>query len=187
MRTCVFAALILCCCISVADEERPNVPIVASGGDGTCYAKAVPVDVSGGKGATTIYNVKRGDDERAETYNWYAPGLHLLCNVWRHGRSQTTVARMGRWARGSEANDKDLAVAFYANGKLLNSYSTLDIAGTPDNVGASFSHYQVFGSVEGFQWTDSSKLEFRATRIDGTTVRFDPETGAILGKMDGAP
>lgn len=187
MRASLVVALLLCCGTAIADEERPNVPIVASGYDGTCYAKSVPASVIGSEGTTTIYNVKARDDERAETYEWYAPQLHLLCNVWSDGRSQTTIARMGPWARGWEANDNDLAIAFYADGKLLHSYSTLDIALKPDNVGGSISHYRVFHTVEGFQWTDSSELEFRATRVDGTLLRFDPKTGSILRNSGSTP
>lgn len=94
-----------------------------------------------------------------------------------HGRSETTVVRMGPWADGGRANRTDLALAFYLNGKLVKQYSTLDIAGKPDDVGRSVSHYTVFSSVDGFQWQDDGALDFIATRVDGMRMRFAADTG----------
>lgn len=161
----------------MADEARPNAPIVAAGDDGTCYAKSVPAGIAGQRGTTTVYNVAASKDVRVSTYDWYSSHIHLRCNAWRNGRSETTVVRMGPWAEGHRANRTDLALAFYVNGKLVKQYSTLDIAGKPDDVGGSVSHYTVFSSVDGFQWQDDGALDFIATRVDGMRMRFAADTG----------
>ena len=82
------------------------------------------------------------------TYDWFSQEIHLNCHVMRNGVPGVSVVRFGPWARGHEASDDDLAVAFYFNGKKMASYSNLDIAGTPGNVDASVSHYGVFGKID---------------------------------------
>jgi hypothetical protein len=90
-----------------------------------------------------------------------------------------------------------LAVAFYKNGQLLKSYSTLDIIETPDlddtgqvrneSVSVSVSHYGVFqsdpemvrvvqqdGPVFSESWT------ITATTIDGRELVFSVTSGELV-------
>ena len=92
-----------------------------------------------------------------------------------------SAVQFGPWARGQQASASQLAIAFHAGGRLLRSYSTLDIAGRPDNVSASVSHYTVIRDVEGFATDDAGRVVFRVTTIDGRRLTFDPATGAQLG------
>ena len=163
-----------------ADEPRPNETIVASGDDGSCYAKSIPADFTSQRGTTTIYNVEKSKDVPTATYNWYSLRIHLSCNIWRNGRSETTVVRVGPWNDGHRANKNDLAIAFYLNGKLLKKYSTLDISGKPTNVSGSVSHYTVFSSIDGFQRQGHGRLDFIATRVDGVQMRFSSDTGQMI-------
>jgi hypothetical protein len=104
-----------------------------------------------------------------------------MCNVGRPNEQVgTSVVQFGPWARGSRANANDLALAFYFGGKLARRYSTLDIAGSPDHVSSSVSHYTVISRVEGYKWRGSNFYAFEVVTVDGRTLSFDPTTGDML-------
>lgn len=171
----MFVGLLLVPVTSMADTLRENVPYVVAGYRGSCYAKSVPAESYGQRGKTTIYSVEASNDVAEFTYDWYSNGIYVSC------MGRTLVVRMGPWAIGRRANKSDLALAFYLDGKLLKRYSTLAIAGKPSNVSASVSHYVVFSSVDGFQWPqDANQMDFIATRIDGTRMRFSSLTGELV-------
>lgn len=169
-----------------ADMEAPNWAfVVGSTTDGTTargghYAKCIPEGLFGTNGVTRIYRVGKDQDVLEHTYGWYAPQVYLS------GASEkTSVVRMGPWNRGREAGANDLALAFYYDGHLLKSYSTLDIAGRPDNVKASVSHYRWCQQVGGYGWVASPSSGrliwvFTLETIDGRTLSFDVRTGAIV-------
>jgi hypothetical protein len=71
------------------------------------------------------------------------------------------------------------AIGFYLNGKVLKEYSTLDIAGSPENVSWSESHYRVFRKILGYRFTDQDSWDFDVEVIDGTKLIFDTRTGII--------
>jgi hypothetical protein len=130
---------------------------------------------------------EKDQDVLEHTYGWYATQVYVS------GASEkTSVVRMGPWIRGREASAHDLALAFYYDGQLLKSYSTLDMAGRPDNVKASVSHYGWCQQVGGYGWIVSPSSRrliwvFTLERIDGRTLSFDVRTGAIVssGKPQG--
>jgi hypothetical protein len=94
------------------------------------------------------------------------------------GRHVVAIVRFGPWSRGIEARADHLAIAFHAGGRLLRSYSTLDIAGVPENVSRSVSHYSVLEpQVEGFV-PDGDRMVFRVRTVDGRRLTFEPSTGA---------
>lgn len=163
---------------AIADEERGNRPIVAASHDGECYAKAVPADLFDQIGKTTIYAVEVEHDRPIESFEWYSRAIHLACGVYLEGKSRVLVVRLGPWSRGSEASDDDLALEFYSDGDLKARYSTLDIAGSQDNVHGSVSHYVVFREVSGFGFSSRDQtFGFFATRVDGQRLFFDPKDG----------
>ena len=84
---------------------------------------------------------------------------------------------MGTRLRGQRANDADLALAFYMDGKLIKRYSTLDLAGRPENVSPSESHYLVISEVLGFRRGKSNDYTFSIRLINGRSMIFDPATG----------
>jgi hypothetical protein len=163
-----------------ADEEAGNLPHVQSDTYGRCYAKSLPDEFYGEAGETRIYQVERGADLLLDRYDWFAQQIYLQCNMTRDGDAGASIVRLGPWPRGQEATDDQLAIAFYFRGKLLRSYSTLDIAGAPDNVAASVSHYQVIADVPGYRWIDGNQYAFDIVTIDGRTLSFDPVTGDQL-------
>ncbi len=163
-----------------ADTEALNDPYVKAGPYGQCYAKAVPDEQLGEDGVTRLYEVSAEEDELLATYDWFSQQIYLNCHVMRNGAPGVSVVRFGHWPSGHEANENDLALALYFNGEHLASYSTLDIAGTPDNVDASVSHYMVFSNVIGFRYTKSGdSQEFVVETSDGRTLAFDTATGKL--------
>ncbi len=87
------------------------------------------------------------------------------------------VVSMGPWARGHQASADALALAFHFDGKTVREYSTLDIAGRPDNVSASVSHYTVIEEVLGFRWVRGNEYVFEVRTTDGRMLAFDAVTG----------
>jgi|CXWL01.1.fsa_nt_gi hypothetical protein len=167
-----------------ADDEASNQPLVVASEYGNCYAKSIPSASYGNEGQTRVYIVETGADTLVTTYDWYANRLFLECNVAdSSGVTALSVVAFGPWARGQEARDDVLALAFYWNGRLLRRYSTLDIARRPNNVSASVSHYSVIDEVLGYQWADGNRYHFAIRTIDNRVITFDPGAGTIVSSV----
>jgi hypothetical protein len=166
-----------------ADEEVANRPQLVSSEYGGCYARSVPEESHGQKGTTTVFRVeRRPPDTLLDQYDWYSQQIYIECAVGGEREpAGVSVVRLGPWARGYLANPDDLAIAFYLNGRLLRRYSTLDIAGKPENVFSSKSHYVVFTEISGYRRIDSDRYAFDVTTTDGRAIAFDAATG---GRMD---
>lgn len=162
-----------------ADEEAVNAPHIAVDASGRCYAKSVPAATYGSAGTTSVYRVESGADRLIESYPWYAATIHLQCYTPGLSGDAVSIVQLGPWARGRQATAGHLAIAFHANGRLLRSYSTLDIAGAIDNVSASTSHYRVFDVIDGYVFESATSRPFRLKTIDGRTLTFDPATGNL--------
>ncbi|MBO0861100.1 MAG: hypothetical protein J2P21_21975, partial [Chloracidobacterium sp.] len=113
-----------------ADDEASNIVYIKSSKYGRIYAKCIPAELYGSKGVTKIYLVKEGEDKLESSYPWYSKEVYLSDRP-----GGVSVVRLGPWARGQTAKREDLAIGFYLSGETLKEYSTLDIAGTPYNVG----------------------------------------------------
>lgn len=179
-------AVVLLICAAVppaaADQEAGNIPHVRAGTHGRCYAKSVPEEYWGQRGVTRLYRVAEGADVLIASFPWYSQELRLHCNISRNGRLGASLVRFGPWARGHRASADDLALAFYFDGELLARYSTLDIAGRPDNVEASVSHYVVIAKVGGYRRLGPgapNAYAFDIETTDGRTLSFDPTTGRL--------
>jgi hypothetical protein len=171
---------------SHADTESLNwIFVAASTTDGTTwhgdrYAKCIPDGSSGINGVTKIYRVEKDRDVLEHTYGWYTTQIYLS------GASEkTSVVRFGRWNSGHEASTNDLALAFYYDGRLLKSYSTLDIAGKPDNVSTSVSHYTWSETIRGYGYINSPSSDdliygFTLKTKDGRILCFDVKTGEVI-------
>jgi hypothetical protein len=150
---------------------------VVAGEYGQCYAKAVPKGSWGQEGSTKVYVVRDAVDQLVHTFDWYAPTIYIRCAV--APKYAISVVQMGPWARGQSASHGDLAFAFYYDGKLVRSYSTLDIAGLPDKVSRSVSHYAVIRKVLGYADKGNSTI-FEVETEDGKRLAFDAATGEAV-------
>jgi hypothetical protein len=185
-RICTLVALVALAVPAWADEEAANAPYVAVDESGSCYAKSEPSGSYGSAGTTSVYRVASGADTLLGTYPWYSRRIYLQCNT-PGVQGGVSIVQFGPWARGRQANASHLALAFHANGRLLRSYSTLDIAASPDNVTASVSHYQVVRDVEGYVYAGSTPAVFRLGTIDGRHLTFEPATGNLLSTTPARP
>jgi hypothetical protein len=144
--------------VTLADQEASNVAHVTAGPYGRCYAKSVPEHVYDPEnaprqaGRTDVYRVESEDDVLLERFPWFSQKLFLRCGPG----GEFWLVRVGPWHRGERPRQDHLAVAFYKDGQLLKSYSTLDIVKIFDQddtspprheaVSVSVSHYSVFQS-----------------------------------------
>ena len=169
---------LLICLPLLADDEAGNTAHVAASEYGQCYAKSIPAESYGNAGRTLIYRVTEGADELVHEYGWFSQQIYLACNA-SDSKSPTGVAAvsMGPWARGHEASEDVLALAFHFDGKTVRKYSTLQIAVKPENVSQSVSHYTVIDEVLGFRWVRSNEYVFEVRTTDGRTLTFDAVTG----------
>lgn len=191
-RLITYAATLLALSIAQpahADDEASNRAYVAASQYGNCYAKSIPSEGYGTAGQTHVYSVERDADRLVQTYDWFAPQLRLECNVSgaNGGPVGLSIVQIGPWPRGREANAEALALAFYWNGELMRRYSTLDIAGEPDNVSASVSHHTVIEEIVGYTWRDGDMYTFTIRATDGRTITFEASSGAILSATPAAP
>jgi hypothetical protein len=167
-----------------ADDEASNVPVIAVDQWGRCYAKSVPSESYGSAGSTRVYAVTARADVLLDSYSWYANQIRLACNVSAPGeQSGTSIVQFGPWARGQKASEQALALAFHFRGRLLRRYSTLDIAGSPDGVSASVSHYTVIRQVDGYKTNASNRLVFEVVTVDGRRLTFEPTTGELVASV----
>jgi hypothetical protein len=169
--------------LAFADEEAANRPYVRSDEWGQFYAKSVPAESYGLRGATTVYQVQPGADLPVYAYEWYSPELYLAGFA---GTQTVYVIQIGAWPRGREASAQHPAIAFYKNDQLIKAYSTLDIAGEPKNVSPSVSHYSVFGERHGFRRPFGNQLIFEIERHTGELLSYNPDTGLLITPEDEA-
>lgn len=89
------------------------------------------------------------------------------------------LVRMGPWSPGHTPKKDHLAVAFYMNGKLLKSYSTVSLVKDPTKVMASVSHYMWQAPQNALSPGLDYDNKFKLQTIDGWTYEFDATTGDI--------
>ena len=181
---CVLAVLGLATW-SCGDRPAPATTRVFASSNGYWYARTTPAStIACTEGTTRVYRVNhfgRGDgqDQLAHEFDWYAPQLYLHAIA-----GNLSIVRFGCWPHGQLASDDQLALVLYWNGKEVRTFSTLDIAGHPNNVDSSVSHHTVFSTVHGFKtrWSHEHQKaieSFEVQTIDGRTLAFDLKTGAV--------
>jgi hypothetical protein len=92
--------------------------------------------------------------------------------------ADVSVVRLGEWPKGSQASAGTVALSIYRGDTLIKEFSTLEIAGKPDNVRRGAVHYEVFDDMLGFMWK-SGRLAFQARRVDGQVVTIDMYSGKL--------
>lgn len=159
-----------------ADSEARPYPYITASEFGTCYFKMLPEqtdqfpDREKGHGFCYKAGFGRQDLVLWETDGWYSFEVYLSDDC-------KYLARMGDWARGSIPSNKHLAVAFYKEGILLQSYSTKDLIRNPLAVQKSVSHYQWEAEPAKFDhW--QNRLEI--VTIEGKKYVFDITTGNVV-------
>ena len=180
MKTIIYllSAMLFFTTTTYADEEASNSLYISA--NGPWYAKSIPHESYGTKGRTDVYLATEKADSLQYTYDWYSPGK-LRLKQWAWGVS---VVRFGPWQRGSKASEDDLALAFYNGNELLASYNTLDLAGKPESVSTSTSHYTVIKKIHGYRWLGSNDYVFEIETEDGRTISFDIATGKVKPKSE---
>ena len=165
--------------LAFADDEAPNPFYVTA--NGPMYAKSVPAEHYGTEGKTYVYvadtdtdnfQPEVNTDRLLYTFDWYSP-FRLYLGFYG------SMIRLGPWPRGSQASEDDLAIALYHEDKLLASYSTLDLAGSPDAVERSVSHYVIIREIRGYRWLPGNKGLFELETTNGELLSFDVATGAM--------
>ena len=181
MRRIFFAAVLLWALPALGDQEASNVAIVRASEYGQCYAKSVPDELYGAAGTTTVFLVGKEQDAPLHSYDWFSQQIFIACNV-SDSKTPTgvSVVRLGPWSRGRVARADQLAIGFYFKGRMLKEYSTLDIAGSPENVSASVSHYTVIEKVLGYRQLGGNHALFDVETVDGRTISFDAASGEIV-------
>lgn len=182
MRKSLIALLVaLCCSCARADEPIEPYPYVSASVNGKYYFKMLPpvFDRSGSSwkevtpGSGTLFAVSAiGQDKPLwNTSGWYA----LYTFVSYDGKY---LVRMGDWPVG-EPSKEHLAIAFYENGKLIKSYSTIDILKNPSHAPHSVSHYQYLKQTIGFR---PYTYEFTIRTVEDIEYTFDVRNGNVIAE-----
>jgi len=156
-----------------ADLVAPPAPYVVSSQDGKYYFKMIPNKKDTwnyAKAKGTLYEVRAGKDKLVySVFGWYAYQVFISNN----GKY---LIRMGDWASG-EPKAGDLAVAFYEDGKIKKSYSTVDLRKNPAQVPRSISHYKWLEDVStSYLSTDM----FSVVTVEKVEITFNIISGEIM-------
>jgi hypothetical protein len=173
-------AALLCSCAR-ADEVSAPYAYVSASTDGRCYFKMLPDAKEpymwDRNGSGTMYAVSAAGADKPlwSVSGWYAFSTYVAYD-------SRYLVRMGNWPPG-EPSKEHLAIAFYESGKLIRSYSTLDLLKNPAGVPKSVSHYQYLKEVIGFK-EDLGKFTIRT--VEDVEYTFDIRTGNIVSEKRAA-
>lgn len=158
-----------------ADSVQSPYPKTTTSEMGLAVFVMLPVfqgnDVKWGDGKGIMYALKVDGsfEKKWDVSGWYAHGVIPSDDA-------EFLVRMGDWPEGDRPTKEDLAVAFYRRGKLVRSYSTLDLVKDVTKVRRSVSHYQWLAEGKRSYIHDTT---FVLTTIDGRCIVFDLTSGAI--------
>ena len=189
----LFILILLCGPISaMADSERMAEHYKVYSADKRCMAATFPdwdrlIDVENRK------IVPNPEGERTEVYvlglngnktlkaklNEYAHSMYVRCYQKHDGKTSVLLIRGHGWPRGTRASDSVNAYSFYLDGKLMNRYSTLDIALFPANVAPFLSHHSIQKKQPEINIGPDGQEVFQVFTVDGRTVSFDLPSGRI--------
>jgi hypothetical protein len=172
--------LLLLAVISLlADSPAPAKRFTVYSADKSVRVDSIPKDTFGSKGKTQVFDVTHRK-KLLYQFDWYANGLRV-----ERTPSGISLIRFGAWPWGQKASRDVPAFSFYLGEKLLKSYSTLDIAGDPDNVISSVSHHIYAHGERAIRYNaQQRRFELGIERIDGRFLTFDIETGEMLSNID---
>ncbi len=130
--------------VSFADTIGPSSFYITVAPDRKHYARCIPEkpDNQSEAGKTLVFLATPTGDKLIHEFDWYSPNIFI--------GYRASIVRLGPLYRGKAASPDHLAISFYDQaGKLLKRYSTLDLAGRPENVSASTSRYTVIKETVG--------------------------------------
>lgn len=166
--------------VTTADSPAPPTPRITTSQSGehifvSTPNAETPWDTRKAQGVAYHLDSSGNLKESWRIDGWYSFSTFLL-NDGRH------LVRMGPWNVGYKPEAEDLAIAFYEDGKLIKSYSTVELVKDPSKVHVSSSHYDWLTDWD--QTTHAPKLaandSFTLTTADGIHYKFDARTGNIL-------
>jgi hypothetical protein len=186
-----------------ADSPAPNRQYTVKGHGGNCSALVIPFDSWKKQGVTLIYDDQNfqipdvGDAPYpSAALMRYSHSIEVFCNQTRlieppsnkaeipeppRIESGVSVIVYGPWSFGHQASKDHIAFQYYwvpleGEPVLLKTVSTLDIAGNPDNVQATVSHYFYgsYGKPEESGCIPNRSCDYilPITTVDGKKRRF---------------
>gem|GEM_PF-5590810 len=180
----IFLIAQLSACLAVAKEAYGLDPYVHSDLDGRFYARCIPAGDSGDKGTTTIFRVRRTDDERFDTYDWYNRNGVVL--GWSPIAGKVAVWRLRQEDDSLIPVANRIEFSFYLGGKLLKSFTTQDLLDRGAKVQEKTSSanrigmdYRALGCQQ-VPWTNDYYFGIELT--NGKKIRFDILTGVEYTK-----
>ncbi len=177
LQVLTLSGLLLAVPSTWASKVLLNQPYVQSGPDGVFYARCIPDEAGGTKGSTTIYRVRKGQDEVVDSYDWYVRNGVVL--AWSPVTGKVAVMALGGAPTGQA--DEHTELSFYMGGKLLNAYTTSDLKRRGADVrlrGSSTAIFKVLGQE---QIPGTNEYVF-SIEIQGKTYNFDILTGKPYSK-----
>lgn len=164
--------------VGISDEEALPYAYVKTDYWGKYYFKMMPDDKSfdyDNKGSGALYKVNAEGPDKVLwiTNGWYAFEVYVSSDG-------IYLVRLGNWPRGYEPSKNQLAIAFYNNGNLIKSYSTLDLIKDLSAVKPSISHYFYYKKVFGFVGGISHR--FSLITVDNIEYIFDVSNGEIVSQ-----
>lgn len=163
-----------------ADSPAPAKAFTVYSHDRAIRVDSIPKDIFGSNGKTEVFDLAPSGQTQLFSFNWYAHDLLV-----QRTPSGVALIRFGGWPGGRKASDKALAFSFYLGNKLLKTYSSLDIAESPDNVVSSVSHH-VYSHGPGkiIHNSEQKRFEFSIERVDGIVLTFNIENGELLSRKE---
>jgi hypothetical protein len=193
MRVLYIYLIVSLCSLSnvSADDEQSQYPYVTAALGGRCFflMKSDPNDIyNREKGTGICYEVTNNGEfkELWRTEGWYS--FRTFLASWADSndapiRQHYYLVRLGNWPRGRKPSADHIGVAFYKDGVLMKSYSTVDLIRNKSAIHPSVSHYQFldnkFDPILEYQY-EKNRLLFKLVTIDGVHYQFDVTTGQIL-------
>jgi len=180
-RTFLTTTILLFAALAPAqgDEELAPWPHITSSASGRFYFRMQPARGKSPALGTMLQVTDSGKDEvRWSVSGWYAQQVFVV-------EGGESLVRLGNWPRGLEPKADDLGVAFYTRGKLVKSYSTLDLVKDLGAVRPTVSHYDFLDrdappALVGLHVDGSFHHVLRLRSVDGITWLFDSTSGEVV-------
>jgi hypothetical protein len=154
--------------LSRADEPAPKIAQATTSSRGRAvFIQAGVSKQAEGRGTMFVVRDDGSLEKKWSTEGWYAHRVFLTDDG-------EYLVRIGPWNGGHTAKKEDIALEFYKHGKLLRSYTTVDMMENPERVRPSVSHYQWEGDEE----PKFDGEEFTIFTAEERRFVFDVKTGA---------
>lgn len=166
--------------VCMSDEEALPYAYVKTDYWGKYYFKMLPGEKRfdyDNYGSGALYEVSADGSNKLlwTTRGWYAFQVYI-------SPDGMYLVRLGNWPRAYKPSKDHLAIAFYKNGKLIKSYSTLDLIKDLSAVRPSVSHYSYYKKIIGF--IGDISYRFSLITIDNIEYIFDISNGGIVSQKN---